>query len=433
MVVRMGALRTFALGAVSAMVVGGLGLVTTPAADAGNPVLPGPASPSWLALKIAGNPATDPTNDSPQGAAHLNLTPAGGSLGTATAFFSADLEYAYFRLHVAEAPATGGFVVQFDTDGSPDGWERAIRYDAAARTVTLYTGATKSGVKAGGTVSTTVPPAKTAGVTYPGADGGAFVAFAVPRTALVTAGISIGGPMVLGSTSQDGVGLDGGGLLAQPKADVLGTSKFGLNPPAWGTVDTDPLEIDSDGDGIADKDDNCPVNANADQADDDKATTPPTPGTDFSLPPGSPGQPDGTEGQGNVCDATPRGYDADDDNVGLLDDQCPERPGLLSNGCVARSTTTAILRYAPRRKTFTGIVRADFDQCVPRRGVAVFKVTAGPDRQLGSGKTDAAGKYALVLKKRAASGRYYLKVDPKNIFDVGVTCFGVKSPAIKVG
>lgn len=425
MVVRMGALRTLALGAVSAMVAGGLGLVTTPAADAGNPVLPGPASPSWLVVKKAGTAQTDGTND--MATAHLNLSPSGGTLAGATVFVGADLEYAYFRFHVAALPpadAAGGYVVQFDTDGNTNGWERALRFNPVARTVGLYTGGANTATQAAGTLATTVPLPPAGAASYAGADGGAFVAFAVPRAKLTENGITLGAPMVFGTSTQDGVALYGGGLLGTgSKADIIAVGKTN---PGWNSVASDALDIDSDGDGVIDRLDNCPVVANPGQEDDDKTL-------DNSLPPGSPGQPDGTEGQGNVCDATPRGYDADDDNVGLLDDQCPERPGLLSNGCVARSTTTAILRYAPRRKTFTGIVRADFDQCVPRRGVAVFKVTAGPDRQLGSGKTDAAGKYALVLKKRAASGRYYLKVDPKNIFDVGVTCFGVKSPAIKVG
>ena len=143
--------------------------------------------------------------------------------------------------------------------------------------------------------------------------------------------------------------------------------------------------------------------------------------------------PDGTEGKGNVCDPTPRGYDLDGDDVGLLDDECPERPGLQANGCVARSITTAILRYLPRATKFTGVVRADYDECVPRRGVSVFKFVLGaPDRLLGSVKTDAAGRYALDRQKRAAKGKYYAQVDRKTNFDVGVTCFAVKSPKIEV-
>ena len=419
----MGATRTVGLAAVTALVAAGLGVVGAPAAHAADPVLPGPTSSSWIAVTKGGVVATDPTNDMTTG--YLNVTPAGGALGTSTAYVSAGLEYAFFRFHVAQEPGAtaGGYVVQFDTDNNTAGWEQALRYDSVARTVTLHSADANSGVKVVGTAGVIVPPTQTGGTSYPGADGGAHVAFAVPRSRLATAGIKLGAPMVMGTTSEAGVGLNAGGLLGGVKADIVGTPKFGLGTPAWNTLDTDPLAIDSDGDGVADNIDNCPVNANPGQEDDDEAV-------DNSLPPGTAGQPDGTEGQGNVCDRTPRGYDLDEDDVGSLDDQCPERPGLLSNGCVAQSTTVAILRYLPRKKVFSGVVRADYDVCVPRRNVTVYKFVAGPDRNLGTVRTDAAGKYTLA--KRARKGKYYAQVDTKLIWDVGARCFGVKSPRIEV-
>ena len=234
--------------------------------------------------------------------------------------------------------------------------------------------------------------------------------------------------MVVGATTETRRRGPGAGL----HASSLGTAGEGRHPragkhnPSWQSVAVDPIDIDSDGDGVVDRLDNCPVVANPGQADDDKAI-------DNSLPPGTIGQPDGTEGKGNVCDPTPRGYDLDGDDVGLLDDDCPERPGLQANGCVARSITTAILRYLPRATKFTGVVRADYDECVPRRGVSVFKFVLGaPDRLLGSVKTDAAGRYTLDRQKRAAKGKYYAQVDRKTNFAVGVTCFAVKSPKIEV-
>ncbi|SET64495.1 extracellular catalytic domain type 1 short-chain-length polyhydroxyalkanoate depolymerase [Thalassotalea agarivorans] len=69
------------------------------------------------------------------------------------------------------------------------------------------------------------------------------------------------------------------------------------------TVTTPPTPVDSDNDGIADDSDNCPNNANADQADND------------------------SDGIGNVCDATPDGETqiTDSDNDGIEDalDNCP--------------------------------------------------------------------------------------------------------------
>jgi hypothetical protein len=418
---RRGAIRTLGLGTVAALVAAGLGAMATPAAHAADPVLPGPTSSKWTAVKKDGVVATDPTNDMTTG--YLNVTPAGGALGTTTAYFSADLEYAYFRFHVAQQPTdiAGGYVVQFDTDGNTADWERAIRYDSVARTVTLYSTDDNSGVKAVGTAGVVVPPAQTAGTSYAGADGGAHVAFAVPRTRLTDAGVKLGEPMVMGTTSEAGVGLNASKpLLGQAPADVVGTGNFGLGTPAWSSLSTDAFALDSDGDGVADSIDNCPVNANPGQEDDDaalEATYPPN----HAL--------DGTEGDGNVCDATPRGQDLiDGDGVGALDDQCGEQYGLLANGCPAQSTTAVVLRYSARRTRFSGVVRADYDQCVPRRSVTVLKSVAGPDRRMGTVRTRANGRY--VLDKRARKGTYYASVDPK--WTLGARCFGKKSPKIQV-
>ncbi|MDZ5622570.1 thrombospondin type 3 repeat-containing protein [Nocardioides sp. HM23] len=417
----MGAIRGLCAGVMVAGLTAALG-TASPTAEA---ALPGPDSGSWIAVKKAGTTATDGAGD--LATAHLDLTAAGGTLGPATVFVAADLVHASFRFHVAALPAdaAGGYVVQFDTDDNPAGWEAALRYDPSADTVTFFTAGANAGVKIAGTsAGSPVAMSPSTATSYPGADGGAYVAFAVPRSRLTSAGITLGAPMVIGTTTGTGAALDAGGLLAAAKADVLGTPKFGgLNPPAWNTLDTDRIEFDSDGDGIADDLDNCPVHSNPGQEDDDAAV-------DNSLPPGTTGMPDGTEGKGNACDRTPRGYDLDKDGVGHMDDRCPERPGLGSDGCLARSTTSAILRYVPRAKAFVGSVRADYDVCVPRRNVTVFKLVSGPDRKLGTVKTDAAGKYRLA--KRASSGKYYAQVDTKLIWTEGARCYAVKSPRIQV-
>jgi len=416
---RMGAIRTLGLGTVTAVVTAGLGVVAAPASHAADPSIPPADSPKWIVVKKAGSPATDATNDFTPG--YLNLTPAGGTLGAATAFLSADLQHAYFRFHVAEAPtaatAEQGYVVQFDTD-DVEGWERAVRFEPLARAVEIYTGAANSAPKDAGTLSATVPLTAAGATTYPGADGGAYVVFSVPRGRLATAGIDLGAPMVMGASSQDGAALDGGGLLGLgAKADLLGVGK---GAATWQSAATDQVDLDSDGDGVIDRSDNCPIHVNPGQEDDDKVL-------EDAYPPNH--ALDGTEGDGNVCDATPRGQDLiDGDGVGALDDQCGEQYGLLANGCPAQSTTAVVLRYSARRTRFSGVVRADFDQCVPRRSVTVLKSVAGPDRRMGTVRTRANGRY--VLDKRARKGTYYASVDPK--WTLGARCFGRKSPKIQV-
>lgn len=415
------------MGAAASLVATALSMVATPTAHPAAPVLPGPDSASWIAIAKNGSPATDPTNDFVP-AAHLNLTPAGGTLGTSTAYLSADLEHAYFRFHVAAAPgagATGGYVVQFDSNGAPAGWEGAIRYDLAAGTVGVYTAPANSGPKEPGTLVSTVPSTAIAATTYPGTAGGAFVAFAVPRARLTAAGINLGGPMVLGGTTLAGAALDAKPpLLGQPPSDILGVAK---TTPGWSTAASDPPAIDSDGDGLADSVDNCPVVPNPGQEDDDKAL-------DNSLPP-EPLQniPDGTEGQGNACDPTPRGYDSDEDNVGYLDDECIERPGLQENGCPAHDATVAVLRYSAKNKVFSGAARGSvYDECGPRRSVTVLRFVPGPDRAVKTVRTNAEGKFSIKLATKPKAGKYYAHVDPKNNFDIGLLCFADNSPKIDV-
>lgn len=426
MVARMGAVRTLALGAVSAVVGAGLTVVAAPAAHAADPVFPGSASSAWTAVSKTVDTTTAPMTDAASDLAtqHLDLTPVDATNNPATGtpkdprtgFVFADLQHVYFRLHVGLLPAAdapGGYIVQLDTDGNNAGWDRAIRYDDAAGTITVHQGA-NSGVKTSGAVVKTIPATSTNTVAYAGGTAGAFVAFAVSRTDLTAAGISLSGPVqaVIGTSSEAGVAIDASkSLLSNPTGDVLGYGTFGGllgGTPKWNVLASDPIDLrptDNDGDGVVNGVDNCPDDANPTQADDD------------------------FDGPGNACDPTPRGPDPDGDGVGALDDMCPEQYGLLSNGCVAQSTTAAVLRYVPRRTIFKGVVRADYDQCVPRRTVTIFKVVSGPDRQLGTVKTDAAGKYAL--DKRARRGKYYSSVDSK--WTLGARCFAVKSPKIEVG
>ena len=114
-------------------------------------------------------------------------------------------------------------------------------------------------------------------------------------------------------------------------ADVLGTAKGRPRRACMEHARHGPAELDSDGDGFIDRIDNCPVGRQ------------PRPGGrrqgDRQQLPPDPGVPDGTEGHGNACDATPRGYDLDHDDVGLLDDLCGEQYGLDPDGCPAQSTT----------------------------------------------------------------------------------------------
>jgi len=110
----------------------------------------------------------------------------------------------------------------------------------------------------------------------------------------------------------------------------------------------DACDLDDDNDGIADGGDNCPVNANPDQRDlpdgDDigDACDPDLDedgdanGSDNCPVNYDPSQADSDgDGQGNACDATPRGHNNDGDHLWQIDDGCPDVYGTLANGCPA--------------------------------------------------------------------------------------------------
>ncbi|KAA1428234.1 thrombospondin type 3 repeat-containing protein [Nocardioides antri] len=422
---RRGSVRTLGLVAATTLVASGLCVLAAPTAHAADPVLPGPGSDHWSPVLKTADGRTAPMSDAggDYSVTHLDLTPVdatvdpptGLPVDPATVFMSADLDHVYVRFHVAALPGNGagGYVLQIDTNGDQAGWERAVRYSDATDTITYWNGGADAGVKTAGTQVSSVPATALNAVNYAGGTSGGFVAWAMARTDLAAAGIDLGGAvrMVIGATSEAGAKLDAGGFLGlSPKADVLGAGQFGAAAPAWNTLVTDPIDLrptDNDGDGVVNGVDNCPAVPNPSQADDDN------------------------DGPGNACDPTPRGPDPDGDGVGALDDQCPEQYGALANGCVAQSTTSATLRYVARRKTFKGVVRADYDQCVPRRSVTVFRSVSGPDRDLGTVRTDSAGKYALGLSRRARAGKYYAQVDSK--WTLGARCFAVRSPRIQVG
>lgn len=420
--------RALGMGLLASLVGTSLSAVTaTPTAGAA-PTLPGPESAAWITVTKSGAALLDPSND--LNVAHLNLTPAGGALGNATVQVSADLSYAYFRFHVAAAPAggaTGGYVVQLDTNGSTSGWEAAVRFDLATNTVGVFTAA-DAGQAAPGTRLATVPSGQVAATTYAGEASGAFVAFAVPRARLTAAGVTGLGRIVAGATTLDDAALNNYVFLGlgQPPSDILGTGKATVSPPAWSALATDAPAIDSDGDGIADDTDNCPLVANPGQEDSDAAT-------DNAPPFGTPGVPDGTEGMGDACDPTPTGYDQDGDGVGWDFDMCRERPGVQDNGCPGTSNTIVTATYNAKKKLFKGTTRGGVhDECTPKRTVSLRRVAPGADPEIKFVRSNKKGKYKIKLKKKPKKGTYYVRADRKPMIKVGVTCFPRNSPKIKI-
>jgi hypothetical protein len=106
-------------------------------------------------------------------------------------------------------------------------------------------------------------------------------------------------------------------LCAPPPADRDGDGKIGAaeacpdEPAPYATDGCPGTGTHSDADSWPDEFDNCDLASNPTQADADG------------------------DGQGDACDATPRGPDVDGDGYGSADDQCPTVAGTAPAGCPA--------------------------------------------------------------------------------------------------
>jgi Subtilase family/Thrombospondin type 3 repeat len=119
------------------------------------------------------------------------------------------------------------------------------------------------------------------------------------------------------------------------KPGLLGISVTGGRANAAGALAA--AARDSDGDGTADALDNCPAQANTDQADADR------------------------DAIGDLCDPTPRGGDRDGDVRPDLDDGCPTVAGSGADGCPVNP---------PRAVDSDGDGRIDGSDACPREAAA---------------------------------------------------------------
>lgn len=180
---------------------------------------------------------------------------------------------------------------------------------------------------------------------------------------------------------------------------------------------------DSDGDGIPDRHDNCPTVAN-DQRDLD------------------------SDGLGDVCDADDDGDGADDardncprlsndqadsdgDGIGDACDATPYPPApaptspTTPTGPTAGTTsgttptttgptTVAItrsvsLRYAAKRRVFTGTVASNLGSCLSYASVSLWRKTRGDDRRLVVRTADHNGRFRTPKVRH--HGAYYVTVE----------------------
>ncbi|WP_243395220.1 thrombospondin type 3 repeat-containing protein [Nocardioides currus] len=153
---------------------------------------------------------------------------------------------------------------------------------------------------------------------------------------------------------------------------------------------------DTDGDGIEDRVDNCPV-ANADQADLD------------------------ADAFGNACDV-----DVDGDLVLDDVDGCATTAGRTATGCPSATRTAALAR---RRNRLVTTVASTVAGCRADAEVTVWRKKKGRDARIVLASTDTRGKASTRAPRRA--GRYYVTV--ASSYAAGqAECGAARSRVVKV-
>jgi hypothetical protein len=158
---------------------------------------------------------------------------------------------------------------------------------------------------------------------------------------------------------------------------VLNQAPYAATLRSW-TLTLTYATCDSDGDGVEEKVDNCPLVANADQVNRD------------------------VDALGDACD-----LDIDGDGLGNSNDGCARTAAATESGCppVGRA---ASLSYVKATKKLKAVVRSDMPSCRGDAKVTLFRAKPGKDTKLVVGTTNSSGRWTRKAPKVA--GRYYVKV-----------------------
>jgi len=98
-------------------------------------------------------------------------------------------------------------------------------------------------------------------------------------------------------------------------------------------------------------------------------------------------------------------------------------PPALATG--ARNSTTIIVSL--KTPAFHGTLKSNKSVCATNRTVKLFREKSGPDRLLGTDKSNAKTKWSIPIGKRLISGSYYAKAPAKG------SCKPAKSKVLSIG
>lgn len=85
---------------------------------------------------------------------------------------------------------------------------------------------------------------------------------------------------------------------------------------------------------------------------------------------------------------------------------------LLAVSAAGASYSTKVI-ISLKFPAFHGKVKSDKSSCATNRTVKLFRKKPGPDKLLGSDKSDAKAKWSIPIGRKPASGSYYAKAPAK--------------------
>jgi hypothetical protein len=97
-------------------------------------------------------------------------------------------------------------------------------------------------------------------------------------------------------------------------------------------------------------------------------------------------------------------------------------PATLAGGA-SNSTTIVVSLKTP---AFHGMLKSGKSACATNRTVKLFREKAGPDKLLGTDKSNAKSKWSIPIGKRLISGSYYAKAPAKG------SCKPAKSKVLSI-
>lgn len=99
---------------------------------------------------------------------------------------------------------------------------------------------------------------------------------------------------------------------------------------------------------------------------------------------------------------------------------------LLPAALAAGSSNSATIVVSLKNPAFHGTLKSGKSACSTGRTVKLFREKSGPDKLLGTDKSNAKTKWSIPIGKRLISGSYYAKAPAKG------SCKPAKSEVLSI-